>query len=328
MNITTRQLKAFVLTARHQSFSRAAEELFITQSGMSVLVRELETQLGFRLFERTTRKVMLTEPGAKFLPVADRSLRDLETAALYLSREAATAGDRLAIGAPPFPAAELLPLAISAFATMHPKLHIQLIDAEGARLMEMVQSGKVDVALSASLQESPGLIKLPLARFALMLACPEDAARDLPAMVRWSDVASQRLIGLPSGYPIQRLVDEQLARVGRTVPPELVCNFLETQIAMVEAGAGAAVTPASALAACAKRRISMHAIVDPVVWSDLFWVVNRAHKLSPAAEEFGAFLKGYLGRIAEQAELLGDGGTEGRERLVHEGAGGALQHQG
>ena len=47
MNITTRQLKAFVLTARHQSFSRAAEELFITQSGMSVLVRELETQLGF-----------------------------------------------------------------------------------------------------------------------------------------------------------------------------------------------------------------------------------------------------------------------------------------
>jgi len=328
MNITTRQLKAFVLTSRHQSFSRAAEELFITQSGMSVLVRELETQLGFRLFERTTRKVTLTGPGSKFLPVAERSLRDLETAALHLSRAAAAAGDCLAIGAAPFLAAGLLPQAISAFAALHPKLHIQLIDAEGARLMEMVQTGKVDVALSASLQESPGLAKQPLARFALLLACPEDAARDLPAVVRWSDVASQRLIGLPSGYPIQRLVDEQLARAGRTAPPELVCNFLETQIAMVEAGAGAAVTPASALAACAKRRISMHAIVDPVVWSDLFWVVNRAHKLSPAAEEFGAFLKGYLGRIAEQAELLGDGGPEGRDRLVHDRAASALQHQG
>src|SRR5256885_7180174 len=45
MNISSRQLKAFVLTARHQSFSRAAEQLFITQSGMSVLVRELEGQL-------------------------------------------------------------------------------------------------------------------------------------------------------------------------------------------------------------------------------------------------------------------------------------------
>lgn len=328
MNITTRQLKAFALTSRHQSFSRAAEELFITQSGMSVLVRELETQLGFRLFERTTRKVTLTESGSKFLPVAERSLRDLETAALHLSRAAAAVGDCLAIGAAPFPAAELLPQAISAFASLHPELHIQLIDAEGTRLMDMVQAGKLDVALSASLQESPGLLKQSLARFALMLACPEDAAHDLPPVVRWSEVASQRLVGLPSGYPIQRLVDEQLARVGRTAPPELVCNFLETQIAMVEAGAGAAVTPASALPACAKRRISMHPIVDPVVWSDLFWVVNRAHKLSPAAEEFGAFLKSYLGRIAEQAGLLGDGSPEGRDRLVHDRAAGALQHQG
>ena len=99
MNITSRQLKAFVLTARHQSFSRAAEHLFITQSGMSVLVRELETQLGVRLFERTTRRVSLTEFGSQFLPVADRSLRDLEEAAASLSRSAAAAGDCLTIGA-------------------------------------------------------------------------------------------------------------------------------------------------------------------------------------------------------------------------------------
>ena len=70
MNITSRQLKAFLLTARHQSFSRAAERLFITQSGMSVLVRELEDQLGFRLFDRTTRRVTLTEFGTRFLPIA------------------------------------------------------------------------------------------------------------------------------------------------------------------------------------------------------------------------------------------------------------------
>src|SRR5262249_24058363 len=173
-----------------------------------------------------------------------------------------------------------------------------------------------------------GLAKQPLARFALLLACPEDAARDLPAVVRWSDVASQRLIGLPSAYPIQRLVDEQLARAGRTAPPELVCNFLETQIAMVEAGAGAAVTPASALPACAKRRVSMHAIGDPGGGSDPFWVGHRAHKLPPPAGGFAAFLKGYLGRIAEQAELLAYGSPEGRDRLVHDRAAGALQHQG
>src|SRR3954465_6051499 len=108
MNITTRQLKAFVLTARHQSFSRAAEELFITQSGMSVLVRELEDQLGFRLFERTTRRVTLTEFGTRFLPIAARSLLALESAAGNIGRSASAADRRLSIGGPPLMAGKLL----------------------------------------------------------------------------------------------------------------------------------------------------------------------------------------------------------------------------
>jgi DNA-binding transcriptional LysR family regulator len=328
MNITSRQLKAFVLTARHQSFSRAAEELFITQSGMSVLVRELESQLGFRLFERTTRRVMLTDLGGKFLPVAERNIRELEAAAQDLGRFAAAAGNCLSIGVAPFPAAEIMPQAISEYAALDPTLHIRLVDAEGARLMEMVQTGKVDVSICLSPRDLDGVVKVPLARFALMLVCPEEMAPELPPLVRWGDVAAMRLIGLPGAHPIQRLVDEQFARAGRYARPELVCNFLETQIAMVEAGAGAAVIPSSAAPACSKRRIALHAIVDPVVWSSLFWVVNRTHKLSAAAEGFCAFLKGYLGRIAEQVSLPHDGRAEGGERLVQESSGGALQHQG
>jgi DNA-binding transcriptional LysR family regulator len=300
MNITSRQLKAFVLTARHQSFSRAAEQLFITQSGMSLLVRELESQLGFRLFERTTRKVALTELGSQFLPIADRSLRDLEAAAANLSRSAAAAGDCLAFGAAPFPAAEIMPRALSAYAALNPQFHIRLVDAELPRLMEMLQSGEIDVVLSVSEQELQGLVKLPLARFALMLACPDDGSVDLPVVVRWSDVARCRLVGFPQDFPRRQLADEQLHRVGRHTPPDVICNYLETQLAMVEVGAGVAVIPTSAAHACAKRRITLHAIVDPVVWSNLYWVMGRARKLAPGAEDFCAFLKEYLGHIAEQ----------------------------
>src|SRR5262249_14588466 len=101
MNITSRQLRAFVLTARHESFSRAAEQMFITQSGMSILVRELESQLGFPLFERTTRKVRLTEFGSLFLPIARRCLLDLEGAALNIKRSASVAISRLIVGLAP-----------------------------------------------------------------------------------------------------------------------------------------------------------------------------------------------------------------------------------
>ena len=59
IDFSSRQLRAFLLVAQHQNFTRAAEALFITTSGLSLLIRELENQLGFRLFDRTTRHVAL-----------------------------------------------------------------------------------------------------------------------------------------------------------------------------------------------------------------------------------------------------------------------------
>ena len=304
MNITSRQLKAFVLTARHQSFSRAAEQLFITQSGMSVLVRELETQLGVRLFERTTRKVALTEFGTQFLPIADRSLRELEAAAANLSRSAAAANDTLLIGAAPFCAAEIMPQAISAYAALNPRLHIQMVDAERARLTELVQAGKLDVAVVTGLEAGlPRVHVTSLARVAMMLICPADGRRELPIEVRWPDIAGLRLVGLPHENPIQRLVDEQLARAGRSAPADATCNFLETQIAMVEAGVGSAVMPTSTAPACVKRKVTMHALVDPVIWTDFCWVSSSARELSQHAEDFGDFLRGYLTHITDHGPL-------------------------
>jgi DNA-binding transcriptional LysR family regulator len=300
MNITSRQLKAFLLTARYQSFSRAAERLFITQSGMSVLVRELEAQLGFRLFERTTRKVTLTEFGSRLLPIADRSLLELESAATNIGRSASAAKGSVVLGAAPFPAAELLPRAIAAYAQREPQTQVRLVDAAGLRLVEMVRHGEVDVAVSGVRHDAPGVECASLARFRLMLIRAADRPALLPRELRWSDVAAQKLVGFPGDYSIQQLVDEQLARVGRRAPPEMVCNYLETQIAMVEIGSGMAVVPAFAAAACASRRLAVHTIVDPVVTGDLYAIAARARKPSRAAHVFTAFLRSYFGELAEQ----------------------------
>ena len=78
MDFTSRQFRAFLLVAQHRSFSRAAEALYITPSGLSVLIRELETQLGFRLFDRTTRHVGLTTYGNELLGVVRESLEKVD----------------------------------------------------------------------------------------------------------------------------------------------------------------------------------------------------------------------------------------------------------
>lgn len=298
MNITSRQLKAFLLTARHQSFSRAAEQLFITQSGMSVLVRELEAQLGFRLFDRTTRRVSLTEFGTRFLPIADRSVLELETAASNIGRSASAANQRLAIGAPPVVSANLLPAAIAQYTKLHPELQIRLHDAERPQLLAMLEAGEIDVALSAYVHPAPGLRRSPLLRFSLMAVVPEQEAQALPARLRWADVAAHRLVGLKPSSPIQELVDHQLQRLGRSAPPDVVCTYSETQIAMVEAGAGIAVLPSFAMPACRKRRVATRPLTEPVVAGDLYWIVNRGRKLPAGADEFTKFLKGSIAELA------------------------------
>src|SRR5262249_33969336 len=300
MNITSRQLKAFLLTARYQSFSRAADQLFITQSGMSVLVRELEEQLGFRLFERTTRKVTLTKFGSSFLPIADRSLVELEQAAANIGRSASAEKGVLALGATPCVAADILAPALAAYALRDAGLHVRLVDADGARLMEMLQSGELDVALTAMHHDTPGVRRAPLARFSLMAIAARDGAHEFSSEVRWNELARERLIAFPPGSPIRDLMDEHLGRAGRRGQPDVGCNYLEPQIAMVEAGSGIAVVPSFAMHACAKRAISMHALIAPQVAGNVYWLVNRARKLPAGTESFNAFLKDYMSALPAQ----------------------------
>jgi LysR family carnitine catabolism transcriptional activator len=80
IDFSSRQLRAFLLVAQHHNFTRAAEALFITPSGLSLLIREFENQLGFRLFDRTTRHVSLTTEGAELLVAARHGLEDLDAA--------------------------------------------------------------------------------------------------------------------------------------------------------------------------------------------------------------------------------------------------------
>src|ERR1700688_1126407 len=100
MDFTSRQLRAFLLVAPHRSFSRAAEALYITPSGLSVLIRELETQLGFRLCDRTTRRVGLTSYGSELLGEVRHSLNKIDTTVSRIGRLAAEARLSLSIGGP------------------------------------------------------------------------------------------------------------------------------------------------------------------------------------------------------------------------------------
>ena len=130
IEFTSRQLRAFSLVAQHHNFSRAAEALFITPSGLSLLIRELENQLGFRLFDRTTRHVELTSDGNTLLPVVRRNLEELESTVSRIGHTAKAASHSISVGASSLFAVNILPQAIKEFRLQRPDVRIQLFDAD------------------------------------------------------------------------------------------------------------------------------------------------------------------------------------------------------
>lgn len=304
MDLTSRQLRAFLLVAQHRNFSRAAEALFITPSGLSILIRELESQLGFRLFDRTTRHVVLTAHGHALLPIAQRSLADLDGAVSRIGRSATESSRSLSVGASPLVAANVLPKAIQEFRSHRPDLRIQLFDCEPASLIPMVESGKLDMCLRVLYKPIPGLRRTPLFRFCLMVVRADNDPAFRRASTTWSALKGENLISLVPTNEIQQLVNKHLAQAGIAVRPNGVIRYIDTLLAMVEAGEGSGIVPSWALAACRNRKVVMSRLTNPVVNLDFYQISDRGKQLPPGTEDFTSFLQSYIARWAGRAGIL------------------------
>jgi LysR family transcriptional regulator, carnitine catabolism transcriptional activator len=304
IDFTSRQLRAFLLVAQYRSFTRAAGALFITPSGLSVLIRELETQLGSRLFDRTTRHVALTSSGSELLAIAERNLQELDSAMLRIGRSSNKTGPSFSLGAPLLVAASVLAPAIREFRLRQPDLRLQLFDGDAATIIRKVESGAFDMGLAVFFKHSAGIRRVPLFRFSLMLIRADTGKAVRRATTTWSALKGEKLITLQSSLPLQQLIDKHLAKAGVVYQPALVLNYIYTQIAMVEAGEGIAIVPSYALPDCQNRAVVTSQLINPVVRLEFCQILHPGRKLPPVAEQFTFFLQSYMARWAGPAGIL------------------------
>ena len=304
INFTSRQLRAFLLVAQQRSFSRAAGALFITPSGLSVLIRELETQLGARLFERTTRHVALTTSGTELLAAAQRNLQELDNVMSRIGRSGTDTGQSLSLGAAPMLAATVLAQAIKEFRSHRPDLRFRLFDGATSAVMQQVEAGTLDMGLGVFLRHLSGVRRTRLFRFSLVVIRPDNDPAFRRATTTWSALKGEKLISLPPSLPLQQLIDKHLARAGVTAQPSLVLNYLNTQVGMVEAGEGVAIIPSYGQLACRDRKVVMSRLINPVVHLDFSQIRHAGRKLPPVAEEFTSFLQSYSARWAGRSGVL------------------------
>ena len=146
MNITLKQLRAFVAVARSGSFTLAAESLFVTQSALSGLIKELEQVIGLRLFDRSTRRIQLSEVGRSIYPLIDKILDDLDGVLDEVSNLKALRKGLVRVATPQLMASTLLPEVIAAFGEVHPAVEIRLVDCAVESVVSRVFSAKWTLA--------------------------------------------------------------------------------------------------------------------------------------------------------------------------------------
>lgn len=242
-----RHLEYFVAVADERSFTRAAEQLHVVQSGVSSGVKALERELGTALLERTSRRVTLTSAGAALLPKARSALdaaRDARDAV-----DAVRGGLRgvLRIGALSSLVTLVdIPAVLGRFHERHPAVRIELItNAHGsAGLVEQLLAGELDLAL-VSLPDGapPQILEHFVISRQLVLVVPTGHPLSDRKAVRLDQLADQPFIDCPEGWGIRSVVDHAFmaAGVGRTVSHQVTDVGLVADL--VRHGLGVAILP-------------------------------------------------------------------------------------
>ena len=155
LNLSTRQLRAFLALAELKSFTRAAHRCHLSQPAFSALVRSLEESLGARLFDRDTRNVELTVEGKLLEEPARRLLADFEGLVADMGDRVARRKGRVSVAALPSLAAGWLPALFAEFRHANPGVDLALHDTLSDQCLELVRAGRADFALAATGPESP-----------------------------------------------------------------------------------------------------------------------------------------------------------------------------
>lgn len=145
--VELQQVRYVVAVAEERSFTRAAQRCFVVQSALSHQVKALETELGVRLFARSSRRVELTDAGERFLPSARAALEAAERAASEATAAAGTLRGTLAVGMIPTVTAIDVPVALHRFHDIHPEVRFTLEVLSSDDQEQAVIEGRLDVGI-------------------------------------------------------------------------------------------------------------------------------------------------------------------------------------
>ncbi|MES2360793.1 MAG: LysR family transcriptional regulator [Pseudomonadota bacterium] len=283
---TVRQLRAFLAVYRLRKLGAAASQLFVTQSAISVLIRQLEEGLQARLFDRTTRSLQPTQAAHDASVVAERILRDVDSLGAAFGDLSVLRRGRVCFAITPTLAGMLLPDAIRRFSALHPEVQVVVDDCAPEQFSSRVLGEHVDFGIGTPERAGGELELQTLMRDRLCLVCQPDHALAGIKTLRWSHLEGHRVIAGRPGYGVRQLVDVAAANAGVSLQVVNEISFLSTGLWMTASGMGPSIMPSAYATYSHYRELVTRTLESPRVSRDIFIVTKKGRSLSSACQSF------------------------------------------
>ncbi len=295
INFDLQQLQAFIAVAERGSFRAAAEEIHLSPPAMSRRIEKLESIIGTRLLNRTTREVELTSVGRVFLERARAAIDDLESAMLGISDIATSRSGRVTVACVPSAAIYFLPQVISSFSAKYPAIRIRVIDESMNQTLQSVLSGESDFGIGFMNTLMPEIKFESIHVDPFVVAMRRDHPLANRKAVGWQEIAGERLISVARSSGNRQLLDDILSKAGLNPNFAFEVSHIGTLLGMVEAGLGVAAVPRMALPANHPTVVGLM-LRKPTISRSLGLLSKQGATLRPAAAMFHEHLSQALRR--------------------------------
>lgn len=287
MQPSFRQIRAFLSVATHLKFTRAAEELNISQPALTVQINQLEEALGIKLFNRNRRQVSLTPAGHDLLPLFERIASDMDevmtaSSDIYQARRGV-----VRIAALPSVTSRIVPKAMASFRQTHPNIQVRIRDVVAETIVELVKNEDVDFGIGTRLTPDRDI---KVENFITDHVCafyqgghPLENSR---AVLKLNECSAYPLILTGKNSSIRVLFERAMAREGTEVDIAAEANYMSTALGMVRAGLGVAILPKSAVDSGSILGLAYKQIDAPWLHRRIGIIRKASRSDSPVAEHF------------------------------------------
>jgi len=290
MNVTLRQLRVFQAVAEGRNFSRAGDQVGLTQPAVSRSIVELEAQLGLKLLDRTTREVVLTEAGQSLALRLDRVLDELDQTLAEVHGMAGARRGKVRVASSPTLSANLMPACIAECARRDPDIELVLLDRIQQDVLDSVRAGEVDFGVVVEPTAADDLRCEAILDDPFCLVMPPSHRLAGKTSVRWSMLEGEPLVLLDHASGSRRLIDDALALHGVHCEVRQQVGHPTTAFRMVEQGIGISVMPALAMPPMGLPALVVRPLL-PKVKRSIMLVHRRNRAPAPLAQRVWALIR-------------------------------------